>query len=340
MPEYIEKEIFEEVLLCDRQGGLNPGAVAWSRKPLHIANMRGNWPRKKKWNHWVITSDTFSFCASLSNIDYIGLAHAYFLDFATGELIEHTVVLPLGLGCRLPERLEQEAYFKNRKIMMRFKYNLDGLSITVESRQFGGEKLSADIQVHIPAEHESVNVAIPFGRGKYRYTSKQTALPASGAIRIGNREYQCNPDNTFASLDYNRSIFDYRTNWNWANAAGRRNGNSIGLNFGSRWRNATTLTQNGICFNGIIHKISEDILFTYNSKDYMEPWIFKTEKSNRVNLTLTPFYEKLICEDFAIIKTHVHQVYGTFSGTIELDDKTTISIKDLIGWSEEQNAKW
>jgi hypothetical protein len=72
----------------------------------------------------------------------------------------------------------------------------------------------------------------------------------------------------------------------------------------------------------------------------MEPWIFKTEKSNRVNLTLTPFYEKLICEDFAIIKTHVHQVYGTFSGTIELDDKTTISIKDLIGWSEEQNAKW
>ena len=340
MTEYAEKEIFEEVLLCDDRGNLNPEAVAWSRKPLHVANMRGNWPRKKKWNHWVVTSETFSFCASMSNIDYIGLAFAYFLDFETGELIEQTVVLPLGLGCNIPERLEDEIYFKNNKIMMRFKYNPEGLSIVTESNRFGKKKLRADIQVHVPPEHESVNVVIPFGEGKYRYTSKQTALPASGTIRIGKREYECDPESAFASLDYNRSVFHYSTNWNWANGAGKQGGDLIGLNFGSKWRHATGLTQNGICFNGKLHKIGEDIIFTYNNKDFMEPWTLRTETSDRVDLVFTPFYEKVTDFNIRLLKTNVHQCYGHFSGAFSLDDGTRFELDKLVGWSEEQIALW
>ncbi len=38
---YPEREIAQPVDLCDEWGALNPEAIGWSRRPLHVANMRG-----------------------------------------------------------------------------------------------------------------------------------------------------------------------------------------------------------------------------------------------------------------------------------------------------------
>ena len=46
-----EPEIIEPVNLCDPEGNLNPEAVGWSRHPLHHCNLRGHWPRKKRWRN-------------------------------------------------------------------------------------------------------------------------------------------------------------------------------------------------------------------------------------------------------------------------------------------------
>ena len=49
---YVERELTAPVDLCDARGRLNPAAVGWSRPPLVRANLRGHWPRKKRWNFW------------------------------------------------------------------------------------------------------------------------------------------------------------------------------------------------------------------------------------------------------------------------------------------------
>ena len=111
MAKYEEREITGPVDECDAQGNLNPAAKGWSRHPLHNCNLKGRWPRKKKWNYWNILDDNFTFSATLANVDFIGLAFLYLIDFKTKKLWEKTVVLPFGMGCKLGQKVEDDVVF-------------------------------------------------------------------------------------------------------------------------------------------------------------------------------------------------------------------------------------
>ncbi|HEV7734509.1 MAG TPA: DUF2804 family protein, partial [Candidatus Binatia bacterium] len=69
-PIYIERELTTPTDLCDARGRLDPTAVGWSRQPLVRANLRGHWPRKKRWNFWNWISPRFVFSVTLADIDY------------------------------------------------------------------------------------------------------------------------------------------------------------------------------------------------------------------------------------------------------------------------------
>ena len=58
---YPEPEITQPIQLCDEKGLLNPNAVGWSRSPRHDCNLRGHWPRKKRWNYWAIVTPHIFF---------------------------------------------------------------------------------------------------------------------------------------------------------------------------------------------------------------------------------------------------------------------------------------
>src|SRR5207302_693693 len=90
-----EREITEAVPLCTADGRLDPAAVGWSRRPLHACNLRGSWPRKKRWVYWGIASDELVFAITLADLDYFGLAVVSLLDLETGRLFEKSLVLPL-----------------------------------------------------------------------------------------------------------------------------------------------------------------------------------------------------------------------------------------------------
>ena len=63
-----ERELTEPVLLCDDSGNLNPNAVGWSRTALVTANLRGHWPRKKRWNFWNWISPEFVLSVTVADI--------------------------------------------------------------------------------------------------------------------------------------------------------------------------------------------------------------------------------------------------------------------------------
>lgn len=337
---YKEIELTAPAQLCDGRGRLNPAAVGWSRRPLHTCNLRGNWPRKKKWNYWCITTDTHLFSATVSNIDYMGLAFVYFLDFASGQFVEQTVMRPLGLGCGLPDQVCGSVQFRHRQLRVMLDDAPGRTRIRVESPAFGGAPLSADLMVERPSSIESMNVVIPWSERRFQFTSKQHGLPAAGIIEVGGRRLTVAEGTAFACLDYGRGIWPYRGFWNWAGGSGLQGGRCLGLNLGGGWTDGTGLTENALYVDGRVTKLGEDLEFAYRPGDFMRPWRIRTRDSERVDLEFTPFYERVAKTDMLVLRSEVHQLIGRFAGTVVTAAGESIAVENLVGWAEEHRARW
>jgi hypothetical protein len=335
-----EPEIKQPVYLCDSKGHLNLQSVGWSRHPLHTCNLRGHTGRKKKWNYWCVNDDKRLFSVTLSSVDYLGLAFTYFLEFDTKKFTEQIIAIPFARGCTLSENVNGDITFKNKSIALSFTEDRGNTRIRVDSRAFGGNALSADLLVERPEGHETLNVVIPWSKRRFHFTSKQNCLPAAGTVSIGNETFSFRKENTFACLDFGRGIWHYSSFWNWAFCHGARDGHSVGLNLGAGWTGGTGMTENALCVDGRLNKISEDVLFHYDPSDLMKPWAIKTKSSKRIDILFTPFYERLGRTNALVLKSELHQLFGRFSGTVVADSGESIELENLIGAAEEHRARW
>ena len=155
-----EREITSPVDLCDVRGRLSPGAIGWSRRPLHTCNVSGQAPRKKRWNYWAMHTDRFLFSVTIADVDHYVLAFAYFLEFATERFIERTGILPPG-ALALPERVRGDAVFERGGVRVALTDDRRGTRIVVRWPHFGDGTLEADLLAEQPAAHETMNVVIP-----------------------------------------------------------------------------------------------------------------------------------------------------------------------------------
>lgn len=338
--KYIEREICEAANLCNDRGELNSSSIGWARKPLFNCNLSGRWLRKKKWNYWCITNDECLFSVTISNIDYAGMVFVYFLDFKTRKFIEKTIMTPFGKGCHMPGTVNESVVFKNSSMDVKMLHENNGTYIAVSCSDFNGEPLEAEIQVSYPEGHETLNVVIPWNKNTFQFTSKHEALPASGILKVGENKYSFDPGLSFACLDFGRGIWPYQVKWNWANASGRVNNRSIGLNIGGKWTDNTGMNENAVVVDGRITKISEDIVFEYDAEDFMKPWTIKSSVTDSIELKFIPFYERIAKSDMKIIKSEVHQMVGYFSGRIKTDQDEYIDIDNLLGCSEDHLGRW
>uniref|UniRef100_UPI0038CF9D30 DUF2804 family protein n=1 Tax=Streptomyces atratus TaxID=1893 RepID=UPI0038CF9D30 len=51
-----------------------------------------------------------------------------------------------------------------------------------------------DLFATLPAGHETLSVVVPWSERRFQYTSKHTARPASGTVRIGDRVLEFGED--------------------------------------------------------------------------------------------------------------------------------------------------
>lgn len=335
-----EKELTDAVNLCDQRGRLNDRSIGWSRKPVHDCRINGRWPRKKRWNYWCMATDTHLFSVTLSNLDYVGMAFAYFLQFDNGRFIEKTVAVPLGRGCTLPPGVNDAVLFDDRAMRLSFTPEGSGTRIRVSSPSFGGVELDADIFVERPAGHETMNVVIPWGPKRFQFTSKQNCLPAAGWVKLGGEEIRFEAEKALACLDFGRGVWPYSVFWNWASCSGVENGRAVGLNFGAGWTDGTGMTENALFVGGKLTKLHEGISFTYDPKDIMKPWLIRSTGSERVDLRFEPFFERVARTNAVVLRSEMHQMIGRFSGTITTDTGEQLALTSLMGWAEEHRARW
>ncbi|WPK12686.1 DUF2804 domain-containing protein [Lysinibacillus louembei] len=335
-----EREVTIPTPLCDKKGNLNPAAIGFARKPLIDCNVKGHYLRKKKWNYWCVYGEDILFSATISHLDYAAVCFVYFLEYETQRYFEKTVTIPLGTGVKMPSQVLETVKFSTNELDIRFTYSNETTQLSVSIPDFDNEYLQADLTIQHPPHDESLNVVIPWNRQMFQFTAKHHTLPASGTVHIGQRSYTFNPEECFAVLDYGRGVWPRKAVWNWGMASQRIRGKRIGLNFGGQWTDGTGMTENAIFIDGKMIKISEDVAFTYNRANFMQPWAIRSKSSNQVELTFTPFFERIAKTDAKLVTSEVHQLVGYYHGTITLPTGETLMIQQMLGCIEEHVAKW
>ena len=59
-----------------------------------------------------------------------------------------------------------------------------------------------------------------------------------------------------------------------------------------------------------------------------------------VDLTLTPRLDRHSRTNAGLLRTEVHQVFGTWSGTVRAEDGRELRLEDAQGFAEEARNTW
>jgi hypothetical protein len=233
-----------------------------------------------------------------------------------------------------------DAAFANGAAQLDFQLTPAGRRIVVAWPGFdGGRGIQADILLHCPAEHESMNIVIPIGERRFYYNRKINCLPAEGSLRYGDLTEELSPADCLGSLDWGRGVWEYRSFWNWASASGfLPDGRKVGLNLGCGFGDTSAATEDALILEGRLHKLGA-VRYDYVSGDYLKPWRF-TDQEGRLELEFAPFKERLARTNLGVIFSEVHQMFGRYQGWAMTDVGERIQIDSLIGFAEEHKARW
>lgn len=335
-----ERELTAPVDLCDGRGRLDPAARGWSRHPLHLANLRGSPGRKKRWDYWCVISPEVIASVTFADVDYLGLATLWVLDRSSGAQGGGELLAPFARGIELPdEPCTGTMRAAGRGISVEIS-EAPGSSVLRASGGRGDRAASLEVVVDNPAGHETLSVVIPWSERRYQYTSKHVARPATGTVTLAERTWQLG-DDAWGVLDLGRGKWRYANRWNWGTAAGRADdGSVVGVQMGGMWTAGTGFTENALCIDGRLTKLGEELEWTYSWDDPMRPWRVRTPSSDRLDATLVPTFDRHDRTNLGLLKMEVHQVFGTWSGTLRGEDGELQSFAGLQGFAEEARNRW
>ncbi len=289
-----------------------------------------------------MTTNEAMLSLTYADLDYLGLITVLFTDFETGTEYEKGMFVPLGLGMAQPETVAgADIRFRMPGLALTFSEENVGTRLLASCKTIGGRRLEADILVESPPNHETLTVVVPWSDSQFQLTSKHNTRPAVGQIAVDGRTYQVGPDsNAFGCLDYGRGIWPRHSRWNWASASGVEAGHTIGLQFGGQWTDGTGMTENALCVDGRLHKISDELVFEKDLNNIMAPWRIYSKESSSVDLVFTPFHRKKVKIDLLVAGSELWHCLGHFSGTATSNDGETVRVERLMGWAEEMHARW
>jgi len=335
---YVEPEITRAADLCDARGRLDAAAVGWSRGPLVRANLRGHWPRRKRWNFWNWISPRFVLSATLADIDYAAFCQLWFADFETGRTAEATALAWPG-SLSMPEDVRASVAFRRPSLSYANLHDGRDRAVEIAATARDGELIAAAFTVRTPPGQESLNLVVPWSATRFQLNCKENTLPCEGEVTIGERRYAMIPAECHGVQDFGRGVWPYRSWWNWGVATGVQDGRRIGVNVGGRWTTGTGVNENALCIDGRLHKIMEDLRWRYDPSDWMRPWQVRAEHSGMVDLTLEPIFAHRTRMSLGVLRTGGVCCFGRWHGAIRFDGET-VHVRDLIGWAEEFDHRW
>jgi hypothetical protein len=339
-----QREITEPGPLLDGAGVL--AAVGWARRPLLDANLenaaRGPLGRLrlKRWDYYGIWTPGLFASATVAHVGYAANVFLYVVDRESGLHVERSLVRPFGAGVEPPRSSEDgDIEFAAGGTRIAFRVGPGGRTLSVADARFdGGRGLEMEVELACPPGRDSVVTATPFARGGFYYNRKIDTMPAEGELRWGDRRFRLRPGDSLGQLDWGRGIWPYRSHWVWATANGfLPDGRTLGLNLGF-FGDHTHATEDAVVLDGRVHKLDR-VQIDFDPEDLHRPWRF-TEPSGRLDAAFQPASERVARLNLLLIRSEVHQLFGTWTGRAVTDTGETVDLPALPGFAEEHRARW
>ena len=316
----------------------------WSRQMLQMYSrndIKAPKFRIKEWDYYLIMAQEFAVALTISDLGYMGMISASFLDFT--KPWEHTesvlTALPMGKMQLPADSKFGVTSHKDDRVSMAFTVDRNQRHLVCEFKNFDGEKnFRCDIVLQ-NIETESLVIATPFDKKHhFYYNQKINCLPASGWAEYDGVRHTFDPDTDFGTLDWGRGVWTYDNYWYWGSGSGYVDGKPVGFNIGYGFGNTSAASENVIFYDGKAHKI-DDVKFHIPADSYTKPWKF-TSSDGRFEMDFLPIIDRASLTDVKLIVSDQHQVFGRMSGTMILDDGTKVELKDFLCFAEEVHNKY
>jgi len=299
--------------------------------------------RLKEWQHYAVFGPDFLLTFVVLNAHYLGDSFCYFVDRASGEMIEHHREAPAP-AARLAEALwDDRCSFRMPGYVIRIhnqlRRNRHTAAIEIQGRS-GKPGISAELEFLADLEQtQPLVVVLRLGPNRPAYSHKM-ACPARGRIRVGNREIDLDPRKHLVLVDVHKAYYPYRMNWRWASCAGfDEQGRVVGLNLTHNViRDDAENNENGLWVGKQLSLFSST-RFTFDEKRLLDPWRVETA-DGRCRVDFRPEGERAGKLDLGVIASDYHQPYGTFSGMAVDDSGREHPIRDYFGVTEFHRARF
>jgi hypothetical protein len=86
--------------------------------------------------------------------------------------------------------------------------------------------------------------------------------------------------------------------------------------------------------------IHDDLVWSYDARDWMKPWSIRSPDSKALDLEFTPILERTAKTNALVLRSEVHQLFGRYRGRVRDGEGTDVEIDGLTGWAEEHIAAW
>ena len=201
-------------------------------------------------------------------------------------------------------------------------------------------RVEVDVVAERPAGHESLGVVVPWSGTLFQYTVKDVARPASGRLVVDGHAVDVPAGTSWAVLDHGRGRWPSTMTWNWGAGSGRVEGRVVGVQVGGRWTDGTGSTENALVVDGRPHHVPDELVWEYDRADWLGPWHVHDIARARVDLTFTPFHERVSRMNLVVVAAETHQCFGTWTGWMADDAGRRIRVDGVTGWAEEARNRW
>ena len=173
--------------------------------------------RIKEWDYYAVCTDQFALALTIDHNGYMTMDSISLLDFEKNTQVTKSVMgLPLMSPRDLPPTSRKgDIRVKGKGYMLSFENDGRSRHLTGFMNKFSGEeKIAFDLHL-TDAPKETMVIVTPFKDHPeaFYYNQKINCMRVEGMITLGRKEYRCNPDVTFAVLDWGRGVWDRLPAW-------------------------------------------------------------------------------------------------------------------------------
>lgn len=338
----MQHEIIKTTALLTDKGMLaEPG---YCKKMHYIYNrekIRANPFRIKEWDFYQVTLGDYILKLTIGNISYVAEFSAELFNVLTGEILSFSrmkllpfnrVVLP-----RSPE-IDSTLAVKGKDYDFAFRVNAKERHLTLQAKDKSIGNIDIDLYLTQRTDYDKLVIATPFKeKGRFYLNCKENYFGGRGTVTFGERTLQAGPSTT-GVLDWGRGVWPFAQDWFWGNGAAHIDGNHFAFNIGWGFGNLDQASENIFFWNGKAVKL-DHLDVEVDTRDYMKIWKFK-DPQGRLELELTPVYDKLANTKIGFIQMVCHQMFGYYNGHIKLEDGQVIEIKNLLAFCEHARNRW